>query len=237
MICKTVFSVVFTLLMVSTNCENRLSDNVALFWNLYDSVVTGSRILHDITEGVGAVSNAIKAIDAFLDTNTEQLGDAIAEATLDETGIETEPLITPDKPRASVAEKCGINSAKGGRESCKSKPDVLVKEQSVGKEPDVPKFNGCGALGFHIRDTNLPVTKMTDCCVVQDACYSASCRSNKRDCDGKLRNCLFSVCDDKSVQRTSQKSCRAAAKLLFSGTMALSFQQYSDAQKLLNCPG
>lgn len=47
------------------------ADNVALFWNLYDAVISGGRILHDVAEGVGAVSKAIRAIDSFLDSTAQ----------------------------------------------------------------------------------------------------------------------------------------------------------------------
>lgn len=48
------------------------ADNVELFWNLYDAVVSGGRILHDVANGVGAVSKAIRAIDTFLDASAAQ---------------------------------------------------------------------------------------------------------------------------------------------------------------------
>ncbi|KAK7077358.1 hypothetical protein SK128_013588, partial [Halocaridina rubra] len=97
-----------------------------------------------------------------------------------------------------------------------------------------PSFSGCGALGFHIRDETLPITRLTECCGTHDACYGSACRVNKRDCDGKLKSCLYSVCDDRSLDKGKQKTCRGAAKLLFSGTMALSFQQYNTAQEKLS---
>lgn len=57
---------IFVLLLTLTAAA---ADNVALFWNLYDAVVSGGRILHDVAEGVGAVSRAIRAIDNFLDSS------------------------------------------------------------------------------------------------------------------------------------------------------------------------
>ena len=103
---------------------------------------------------------------------------------------------------------------------------------------DVPipgSFSGCGALGLHIRDDSLPLTTMTDCCGVHDACYTASCRANKKECDGKLKSCLFTSCDVRGSDKMMQKRCKGAAKLLFSGTMALSFQQFNSAQEKLGC--
>ena len=181
--------------------------SIALFWNLYEAVAQGSRIIHDVTEGVGAVSKAIQAIDSFLDISAEQQ----IKDTLDEKSAEDAD------PTAGNTEKT---------EAPKDPPAAA----------EVPKFNGCGALGFHIRDDNLPIEKLTTCCGQHDDCYSASCRANKRECDYKLRSCLFSVCDDKSLDRAQVKSCKGASKLLFSGTMVLSNQQYAEDQKQLNCP-
>lgn len=236
---KFSLSLIVTLLSITANCDNSLSENLALFWNLYDSVVTGTRILHDVTEGVGAVSKAIKAIDSFLDNNAEdQLSETVKDAISEDTVAPKETLTVkpPTESNIQEIETCQASTKKDGS-SCAKESTIKTEESVESKESTIPKFNGCGALGFHIKDSNLPVTKMTDCCGVHDACYGASCRSNKRDCDGKLRNCLFDVCNDKTVVRSSQKSCRAAGKLLFSGTMALSFQQYNDAQKLLKCSG
>ncbi|XP_037798101.1 uncharacterized protein LOC119593193 [Penaeus monodon] len=203
-----VWSLLCFFLTVTTSTAN----NIALFWNLYDAVISGGRILHDVADGVGAVSKAIRAIDSFLDSTAEaQVAEALAkgepEATADKKDAPADPPETTPEAEATPA----ADSA------------------------PVPSFNGCGALGFHIRDESLPVARLTECCGTHDSCYSASCRANKRDCDGKLRSCLFSVCDDRSMERGQQKACRGAAKLLFSGTMALSFQQYNNAQEKLTC--
>ncbi|XP_018027705.1 uncharacterized protein LOC108682949 [Hyalella azteca] len=220
---KLLLPLFYALAVLSVRGTDTFSDNVALFWNLYDSVVTGSRILHDVTEGVGAVSKAIKAIDTFLDTDAEkQLEESVAQA------IEEDKTATENGDEIAT---CDQNSKD---ESCskesKSEPDTST-------ETEMPKFNGCGALGFHIMDANLPVGKMIECCGVHNTCYTSACRVNKRDCDSKLRSCLFSHCDQKSIERSQKKPCYAAAKLLFSGTMALSYQQYKDAQDALKCQG
>lgn len=110
-----------------------------------------------------------------------------------------------------------------------------VSTPAADEVPIPSSFNGCGALGLHIRDDTLPISTMTDCCGAHDTCYAASCRANKKECDGKLRTCLFSACDGRPADKMLQKSCRGAAKLLFSGTMALSFQQYNGAQDKLGC--
>ncbi|XP_068225971.1 uncharacterized protein [Palaemon carinicauda] len=185
-------------------------DNVDLFWNLYDAVISGGRILHDVAEGVGAVSKAIRAIDLFLESTSEMKklagdGEPKEEASSpdDKTKEESDPIPIPE-------------------------PDPVL-------DAATPSFSGCGALGFHIRDESLPITPLTECCSIHDACYGSACRVNKRDCDSKLKNCLYSVCEDKSLDKAKSKPCKGAAKLLFSGTMALSFQQYNTAQEKLSC--
>ncbi|KAF2349820.1 Group XII secretory phospholipase A2 precursor, partial [Trinorchestia longiramus] len=102
--------------------------------------------------------------------------------------------------------------------------------------PDLTHTTACGALGFHLKDASLPISEMTECCNVHGACYGAQCRSKKRSCDRQLRKCLAAVCkNDKSLDRSLKKSCKAAAKLLFTGTMSMSFMQYKRAQELLLC--
>ena len=194
------YSLIFSLVSVN-------GQNLALFWNLYEAVAQGSRIIHDITEGVGAVSKAIAAIDSFLD------------------------ISAVDQITESLAEKSGTEETVTGEVT----ESPTVTDPTPPTEEEVPKFSGCGALGFHIRDDNIPVEKLTLCCGVHDECYSSGCRPNKRQCDSKLRTCLFSVCDDKTLDRNQSKSCRAASKLLFSGTMVLSNQQYADTQKRIGC--
>lgn len=112
---------------------------------------------------------------------------------------------------------------------------VPVAAPATEAVPIPSSFSGCGALGLQIRDDSLPISTMTDCCSVHDSCYGASCKTNKKECDGRLRSCLFSACDGQPADKMTQKSCRGAAKLLFSGTMALSFQQYNAAQEKLGC--
>ncbi|XP_042885160.1 uncharacterized protein LOC122261530 [Penaeus japonicus] len=192
------------------------ANNIALFWNLYDAVISGGRILHDVADGVGAVSKAIRAIDSFLDSTAQaQVSEALAKGEAEENADQKE---APADPPAAAVE-----------------PPAAAEPAATAEDVPAPSFNGCGALGFHIKDESLPVARLTECCGVHDACYSASCKANKRECDGKLRSCLFSVCDDRSLERGQQKACRGAAKLLFSGTMALSFQQYNNAQQKLAC--
>ncbi|KAK3879963.1 hypothetical protein Pcinc_015525 [Petrolisthes cinctipes] len=197
------------------------ADNVALFWNLYDAVISGGRILHDVAEGVGAVSKAIRAIDSFLDSTAQaQITEAMAKDKAEEEVKSTEEK-KPTEEAATTTEGDSSSSSSNTASSSSS--------------PMPPSISGCGALGLHIRDDTLPLKKMTECCSTHDACYSAACRSNKKDCDGKLRSCLFGMCDDRTLGKSVQYNCRGAAKLLFSGTMALSFQQYNTAQEKLEC--
>ncbi|XP_045595499.1 uncharacterized protein [Procambarus clarkii] len=199
----------WAVLYLLLTAASTMADNVALFWNLYDAVISGGRILHDVADGVGAVSKAIRAIDHFLDASAEaQVTASLAKAT--------------EEP---------------GNTAGNTSPSQQAQEDSAPAPADtsIPSFSGCGALGLHIRDETLPVTRLTECCGTHDICYRASCRANKRDCDSKLKNCLYSVCDDRTMARGVQQTCRGAAKLLFSGTMALSFQQYNTAQAVLEC--
>ncbi|XP_064080983.1 group XIIB secretory phospholipase A2-like protein isoform X1 [Macrobrachium nipponense] len=192
-------------------------NNVDLFWNLYDAVISGGRILHDVAEGVGAVSKAIRAIDMFLES-TSELGGWIGWKMKKLAGDgEPKEGAAPDDKTAEEMEPVSI-----------PEPDPIL-------DAATPSFSGCGALGFHIRDESLPITRLTECCSTHDACYGSACRANKRDCDSKLKNCLFAVCDDKTIDKSKYKTCKGAAKLLFSGTMALSFQQYNTAQEKLSC--
>ncbi|XP_076041878.1 uncharacterized protein LOC143025757 [Oratosquilla oratoria] len=86
---------VLTFLVMAAAMAAGQAQNVALFWNLYDAVVTGSRILHDVADGVGAVSKAIKAIDTFLDASAEaEITEALADAAPKE-----EENLTPVEPR------------------------------------------------------------------------------------------------------------------------------------------
>ncbi|KAK4295412.1 hypothetical protein Pmani_032026 [Petrolisthes manimaculis] len=201
------------------------ADNVALFWNLYDAVISGGRILHDVAEGVGAVSKAIRAIDSFLDSTAQaQITETMAKDKAEEEVKSTEEK-KPTEEAATTTEG----------DSSSSSSSNTASSSSSSSSPMPPSISGCGALGLHIRDDTLPLKKMTECCSTHDACYSAACRSNKKDCDGKLRSCLFGMCDDRTLGKSVQYNCRGAAKLLFSGTMALSFQQYNTAQEKLEC--
>ncbi|XP_042228723.1 uncharacterized protein LOC121870819 [Homarus americanus] len=196
-----------------------MADNVALFWNLYDAVISGGRILHDVADGVGAVSKAIRAIDHFLDSTAEaQITEALAKAEAKES-----------------TEKETAKSTEAPADTPSTETPSLPTPTTEATDSPAPSFSGCGALGLHIRDESLPMNRLTDCCSTHDACYGTSCTANKWDCDGKLRTCLFSVCNDRTLARAEQQKCRGAAKLLFSGTMALSFQQYNTAQEKLTC--
>ncbi|KAK7073605.1 hypothetical protein SK128_017548, partial [Halocaridina rubra] len=101
-------------------------------------------------------------------------------------------------------------------------------------ETPAQTISGCGALGLKITDESLPVESLTACCNSHDACYGSSCQIKKRACDRGLKDCLAISCEF-ILERQVQKTCQGAAKLLYSGTMALSSQQFSEAQEKLSC--
>jgi len=102
-----------------------------------------------------------------------------------------------------------------------------------------PSYNGCGALGLNIDYRYLPSADMDDCCNEHDVCYD-TCNSDKELCDLDFKRCLFKICDtyDKPVVGdVVVKSCKAAAKVVVSGAMALGCKSFLDAQeKACYCP-
>ncbi|XP_066597899.1 group XIIA secretory phospholipase A2 [Prorops nasuta] len=94
-----------------------------------------------------------------------------------------------------------------------------------------PTSNGCGSLGIEINQEYLPLAEMTKCCDAHDICYD-TCNIDKEKCDLEFKRCLYKYCD--GYQSTSTKivnTCKAAAKMLFTGTTALGCKSYIDAQK------
>ncbi|XP_013199416.1 group XIIA secretory phospholipase A2 [Amyelois transitella] len=122
--------------------------------------------------------------------------------------------------------------------------DAAVEEECIYSCPDgvkptrnknhVPKSDGCGSLGLNISPEYLPLDLMTKCCNTHDICYD-TCNSGKEACDLDFKRCLYNYCDTyKSVNvagETLSKGCKAAAKLLFTGTLTLGCKSYLDAQK------
>ncbi|XP_022920600.2 group XIIA secretory phospholipase A2 [Onthophagus taurus] len=127
--------------------------------------------------------------------------------------------------------------------------DAAVNEDCVYKCPvngvqprpnknHVPKADGCGSLGLSIKSEFLPIADMTKCCDDHDICYD-TCNKDKEMCDIEFKKCLYRYCDkyQKSVGENVVKGCKAAAKLLFTGTLTLGCKSYLDAQgKACFCP-
>lgn len=119
--------------------------------------------------------------------------------------------------------------------------DAAVEENCVFRCPDdsPPKpdwnhkaqSNGCGSLGIEINQEYLPLTEMTKCCDLHDLCYD-TCNTDKERCDLEFKRCLYKYCDTyQTTGVTVVNTCKAAAKMLFTGTTALGCKSFLDAQK------
>lgn len=118
---------------------------------------------------------------------------------------------------AAVEESC-VFQCPGGTSA---KPDWNHKPQS----------NGCGSLGLQINEEYLPLSEMTKCCNIHDICYD-TCNSDKEKCDLEFKRCLYKYCEGyKNTGVTVVNTCKAAAKVLFTGTTALGCKSYIDSQK------
>ncbi|XP_073835905.1 phospholipase A2 group XII [Musca autumnalis] len=96
-----------------------------------------------------------------------------------------------------------------------------------------PTSDGCGSLGLRISTEYLPAVEMETCCNAHDICYD-TCNSDKELCDLDFKRCLYRHCDtyDKSIAGDLMiKGCKAAAKMLFTGTITLGCKSYLDSQK------
>lgn len=181
--------------------------------------------------------------------------DKATSDSVDEVVTPKEDLVVaiPDTEKeSSETSPCQVSSPSSKDQSClrpttpkPSETDLPLPTSGAlptmtAEDPKLPSLSGCGALELHIKAPNLPVDKMTACCDAHDACYIAACKANKRVCDNMLGGCLFSICEDKAIKMAPgnlPNYCNAAAKLLYSGTMALSFHQYKEAQDQLKCRG
>ncbi|XP_011502978.1 PREDICTED: group XIIA secretory phospholipase A2 [Ceratosolen solmsi marchali] len=95
----------------------------------------------------------------------------------------------------------------------------------------IAQSNGCGSLGIEINQKYLPLEEMTKCCNFHDICYD-TCNSDKEKCDLEFKRCLYKYCQSyQPTGVTIVNTCKAAAKLLFTGTTALGCKSYLDAQK------
>lgn len=74
---------------------------------------------------------------------------------------------------------------------------------------------------------------MENCCNAHDVCYD-TCNKDKELCDIEFKRCLYNYCDthEKStIGSVVAKGCKAAAKMLFTGTITLGCRSYLDAQE------
>lgn len=86
---------------------------------------------------------------------------------------------------------------------------------------------------MNINTEYLPAVEMEQCCNDHDICYD-TCNKDKELCDIEFKRCLYNYCDthEKSTIGTVvAKGCKAAAKMLFTGTMTLGCRSYLDAQE------
>lgn len=96
-----------------------------------------------------------------------------------------------------------------------------------------PSSDGCGSMGMKISSEYLPSTEMGTCCDSHDLCYD-TCNSDKELCDLDFKRCLYKYCDTFEKSTAGDvliKGCKAAAKMLFTGTMTLGCRSYLDAQE------
>ncbi|XP_014214931.1 group XIIA secretory phospholipase A2 [Copidosoma floridanum] len=94
-----------------------------------------------------------------------------------------------------------------------------------------PSYDGCGSLGIDVDQQYLPLEQMTKCCNDHDVCYD-TCNSDKEKCDLEFKRCLYKYCEGyQSTGLTIVNTCKAAAKLLYTGTTTLGCKSYLDAQK------
>lgn len=111
--------------------------------------------------------------------------------------------------------------------------NLLSDVRPVQNKLYTPTANGCGSLGLHINTEYLPAVEMENCCNEHDICYD-TCNSNKDLCDLDFKRCLYKYCEtiEKSIgSEYLITGCKAAAKVLFTGTLTLGCKSYLDSQK------
>ncbi|XP_062558971.1 group XIIB secretory phospholipase A2-like protein [Armigeres subalbatus] len=127
--------------------------------------------------------------------------------------------------------------------------DAAVDENCIYKCPGdttpsknkfyIPQSDGCGSLGLKIDSEYLPVVEMETCCNAHDICYD-TCLSDKELCDLDFKRCLYKYCDEYEKNVVGEivvKGCKAAAKMLFTGTLTLGCKSYLDSQaRSCYCP-
>jgi secretory phospholipase A2 len=85
---------------------------------------------------------------------------------------------------------------------------------------------------MNINSEYLPAVEMEKCCDDHDMCYD-TCLADKELCDLDFKRCLYKYCDNYEKSLGGDivvKGCKAAAKLLFTGTVTLGCKPYLDAQ-------
>lgn len=89
-------------------------------------------------------------------------------------------------------------------------------------------------MGMKIDSEYLPAPEMAKCCDSHDICYD-TCNSDKELCDLDFKRCLYKYCDTFDKEGPTgdvfMKGCKAAAKVLFTGTMTLGCKSYQDSQQ------
>lgn len=101
--------------------------------------------------------------------------------------------------------------------------------------------DGCGSLGLHISTEYLPASEMETCCNEHDICYD-TCNNDKELCDLDFKRCLYKYCNSYEGSAAIGtdlmiKGCKAAAKMLFTGTLTLGCKSYLDSQaRTCYCP-
>lgn len=102
-----------------------------------------------------------------------------------------------------------------------------------------PSADGCGSMGMRIDTEYLPAVQMETCCNAHDICYD-TCNKDKEVCDLDFKRCLYAYCDTherSAVGNLVVKGCKAAAKMLFTGTITLGCKSYLDSQgRACYCP-
>lgn len=102
-----------------------------------------------------------------------------------------------------------------------------------------PVADGCGSLGLKIDKEYLPTVEMEKCCDAHDICY-ATCNKDKELCDLDFKRCLYNYCETHETTTVGSllaKGCKAASKMLFTGTLTLGCKSYLDSQeRACYCP-
>lgn len=93
---------------------------------------------------------------------------------------------------------------------------------------DIFTINNC----LQVNQEYLPLAEMTKCCDIHDICYD-TCNTDKEKCDLEFKRCLYRYCDTYQTtgMSTVVNACKAAAKVLFTGTTALGCKSFLDAQR------